>query len=341
MCLNIGKKLSLVAKKDIVVYKYLDVSDGDYKTPYQETPVTLNETLVANRVNYLCEELYNGKHSISEGAIHACLSTKRKKMGDVALKAIIKRGTTFYVQDDFAEIAATELFITDEEINCNIDSPDLIDVAKLYIEAARKEKENSNGNGIFIGDFCLSDKTYVSPLSDFNKEDAIGVVAFFDNEGNPVVISLEEAFLPWLTKYLMKNEVCSNIKDNIADDLGGKKHTYDIAASKDYDPDKFKAVAYCTNYKTNGTEKGDWYLGATGEIIKVAQNMGIINAAIQYTGVGEPLKFEWMWTSSETISVSDSCAWSCYLYDGNCGHYCGCRRNADCVRPLSEFVMCF
>ena len=142
MCLYIGKKLPLVAKKDIVVYKYLDVSDGDYKTPYQDTPVTLNETLVANRVNYLCKELYNGKHSISEGAIHACLSTKREKMGDVALKAIIKKGTTFYVQDDFAEIAATELFITDEEINCDIGSPDLIDVAKLYIEAARKEKEN-------------------------------------------------------------------------------------------------------------------------------------------------------------------------------------------------------
>ena len=338
MCLYIGKKLPLVAKKDIVVYKYLDVSDGDYKTPYQDTPVTLNETLVANRVNYLCKELYNGKHSISEGAIHACLSTKREKMGDVALKAIIKKGTTFYVQDDFAEIAATELFITDEEINCDIDSPDLIDVAKLYIEAARKEKENSNGNGVFVGDFCLSDKTYVSPLSDFNKEDAIGIVAFFDNEGNPVVISLEEAFLPWLTEYSMKNEVCSNIKDNITDDLDGKKHTYDIAASKDYDPDKFKAVAYCTNYQTKGTEKGDWYLGAIGECIKVAQNMGIINASMLFKGIGDIIGFSCMWSSSERTCYGGSCAWLCYLNDGGCNDYDSNRGLDNCVRPLSAFI---
>ena len=143
MCLYIGKKLPLVAKKDIVVYKYVNQYSGNYMTPYQYTPVTLNETLVAKtkRANCLCKNFE--KYSIGEGAIHACLSTKREKMGDVALKAIIKKGTTFYVQDDFAEIAATELFITDEEINCDIDSPDLIYVAKLYIEAARKEKGNS------------------------------------------------------------------------------------------------------------------------------------------------------------------------------------------------------
>ena len=340
MCLYIGKKLPLIAEKDIVVYKYLDEFDGNYETPYQETPVTLNKTLVANRVNNLYEEVYNEevynrKHSISKGAIHACLSIKREKIGNFVLfKAVIKKGTTFYVQDDFVEIAATELFITDEEINCDIDSPDLIDVAKLYIETARKQKENSNSNGVFIGDFCLYDKTYVSPLSDFNKEDAIGIVAFFNNEGNPVVISLEKAFLPWLTESSMENEVCSDIKDNIADDLSGYKHTYDIVASKDYDPNKFKSIAYCTNYQTKGTKKSDWYVGSIGECIKVAQNMGIINASMIFKGIGDIIGFSWMWSSSERTRDDGSCAWGCLLYNGLCRNYYGNRDIVYCVRPL-------
>lgn len=337
MCLYIGKKLPLVAKKNIVVYKYVDEYSGKYVTPYQYTPVTLNETLVAKtkRADCLCKNLE--KYSIGEGAIHACLSTKREKMGDVILKAIIKKGTTFYVQDAFHEIAAKELYITDEEIDCDIDSPDLIEVAKLYIETARKKKENSNGNGIFIGDFCLSDKTYVSPLSDFNKEDAIGIVAFFDNEGNPVVMSLEEAFLPWITEYSIKSRACSNIKDEIADDLDGKKHTYGIVASENYNPNKFKAVAYCANYQTKGTEKGDWYLGSIGECIRVAENMGIINESLLFKGIGDSIGFSWMWSSSEKIQCDHLYIWSCSLSDGGCDDsYYG--NGICCVRPLSVFV---
>lgn len=339
MCLYIGKNLPLVAEKDIVVYKYVDCSGNSYKTPYQDTPVTLNETLVADHVNEPCKEAYNGKQSIGAGAIHACLTTKDKSMGNVALKAIIKKGTTFYVQDDFTEIAATELFITDEKITSETDSPDFVYVLKLCIETARKQKENSNGNGVFIGDFCLYDKTYVSPLSDFNKEDAIGIVAYFDNDGNPVVISLEEVRLPWLTKWSMNNEVCSNIEyDSVAKDLDGKKHTYDIAASKDYDPDKFKAVAYCAKYKTKGTKRGDWYLGAIGECIKVAQNMGIINASILFKGVGNIISFSYMWSSSERTWRGDSYAWDCGLNNGGCYGFYDSRDYEDCVRPLSAFI---
>ena len=339
MCLYIGKNLPLVAEKDIIVYKYVDGDNGKYRTPYQDTPVTLNKTLVADHVSEPCEEMYNGKHAIGAGAIHACLTTKDKDMGSVVLKAIVKAGTKFYVQDDFTEIAATELFITDEEIISEIDSPDLMDVVKLYIETARKVKENSNSNGIFIGDFCLSNKTYVSPLSDFNQKDVIGVVAYFDGENNPVIISLEEVRLPWLTNSSMNNKVCSNIdSDKKTDDLNGKKHTYDIAASKDYDPDKFKAVAYCTNYQTKGTKEGDWYLGAIGECIKVAQNMGTINASIILKGVGDIITFSYMWSSSEVTWGGSSCAWGCYLDDGHCYNYCNHRDNKGLVRPFSAFI---
>jgi hypothetical protein len=339
MCLYIGKSLPLVAKKDITVYKYVNESDGNYKTPYQDTPVTLNKTLVANRVNYLCKELYNGKHSISEGAIHACLSTKSGKMGYVALKAVIKKGTTFYVQDDFKEIAAKELYITDEVVTVKVTTPDFNCILEDYLSDVMNDKSFANKDGVKVGYYALSDKTFVSPLSEFDHSKAIGVIAFFDKDDEPVIVSLDEEHLPWLTEYYMKNKVQSDINyDDTVDDFDGRKHTIDIVNSEDYDPEKFKAVAYCSEYKTNGTEKGDWYLGATGEITKVAQNMGIINAAIQYTGVGEPLKFEWMWTSSERTWNGDSCAWDCYLNVGDCNYYYGGRYYDYCVRPLSAFI---
>lgn len=343
MCLYIGKNLPLVAEKDIVVYKYVDAdyADGDngkYITPCQDTPVIVNETLVADYVSEPCKEMHNGKHSIGAGAIHACLTTKEKYMGSVVLKAIVKAGTKFYVEDDFTEIAATELFITDEKVIPEIDSPDLMDVVKLYIETARKVKENSNEDGIHIGDFCLSNKTYVSPLSDFNKEDAIGVVSYFDDENNPVIISLEDACLPWLTNSNMNNKTCSNIDNGEkTNDLNGKKHTYDIAASEDYDPDKFKAVAYCANYQTKGTKKGDWYLGAIGECIKVAQNMGIMNASIILKGIGDIITLSYMWSSSEVMLGGDSFAWGCDLCNGRCYEHFGYRCYNSKVRPF----LCF
>jgi hypothetical protein len=82
-------------------------------------------------------------------------------------------------------------------------------------------------------------------------------------------------------------------------DFEGYKHTYDIANADDYNADLFKAVDYCINYSTEGTNKGDWYLGAGGEIIMLAQNLDIVNASMLLTNIGTPITFDSFWTSSQ------------------------------------------
>ena len=339
MCLYVGNRVALVAKKDITVYKYLNKNGDSYTTACRETPINLNEVLKPDtETENPQRECYN-KYCIDGGAIHACLTTIDSGFNCYCVKAIIKAGTTYYVQDDFMQVAAKELFITDEEVTDNVTTPDMKSICEDYMNAVLQDDKYINKDGVHIGDFCLSNKTYVNPLTAFDHDDAIGIVAYFDDNDNPVVLALDEEYLPWLTQYSMKNKVCSDISgSNTIKDFNGKKHTYDIATSKDYDPEKFKAVAYCTKYKTKGTKEGDWYLGAIGECIKVAQNMGILNASMLYAECGETIKMNWMWSSSEVTWGGSSYAWICNLDDGICYGYCGDRDGKDEVRPFSAFI---
>ena len=335
MCLYVGNKTALIAKKDITVYKYVEERSSGYVTACRNTKVKTNETLVPD-TELEIRDCYR-KYCIEGGAIHACLTTIDSGFNCTCLKAIIKKGTEYHVQDDFKEIAAKELYITDEVVTEKVTTPDFKSVLEDYLSAVMNDESFTNKDGVKVGYYALSDKTFVSPLEGFDHSKAIGIVAFFDKDDEPVIVSLDEEHLPWLTEYSMKNKVCSKIEkpDN---DFDGKKHTYDIAASKDYDPDKFKAVAYCVNYKTNGTEKGDWYLGSVGEMINVAKNVAIINLSISYTGVGTPLKMEWAWTSSERTWDGHSYACYCILINGDCDGYYNYRDDEFCVRPLSAFI---
>mgnify|MGYP007013962585 CR=1 FL=1 len=61
MCLYIRDKQPRVAKRDIVVLKYLNKDDENrFSSPWQETPVTLGELMVAQPdapdINYECKD---------------------------------------------------------------------------------------------------------------------------------------------------------------------------------------------------------------------------------------------------------------------------------------------
>lgn len=335
MCLYVSNKTALIAKNDITVYKYVEERSSGYVTAFCNTKVKTNETLVPDtelEIMDCCR-----KYRIEGGAIHACLTTIDSGFNCTCLKAIIKKGTEYHVQDDFKEIAAKELYITNELVTEKVTTPDFKSILEDYIAAVMNDESFMNKDGVKVGYYVLSDKTFVSPFEGFDYSKAIGIVAFFDKNDEPVIVSLDEEYLPWITEYSMKNKVCSKIEDP-DDDFDGKKHTYDIVVSKDYDPNKFMAVAYCANYNTNGTEKGDWYLGSVGEMINVAKNVAIINLSIYYTGVGKPLKMKWVWTSSERTGDGCSYAWDCLLSSGRCSGYYGYRNDEAYVRPLYAFI---
>ena len=114
MCLYIGNKKGHIAVNDIVCFKELILKDGKYETPYQETKVTLGKYLIPDSDPEISE--YGFKYKMDGGVIHAYLDLSNCVPGDTIFKAIIKKGTRFWLQDDLREVAAEKLFITEEKV---------------------------------------------------------------------------------------------------------------------------------------------------------------------------------------------------------------------------------
>ena len=324
MCLYIGYKKPFVAKSDITVYKYVNKNNGKYYTACRGYAVNTNEVMKAGKNGDIVLN-YNNKYCIEGRAIHACTTTFDNGFDrEICLKAIIKKGTEFYIQDDLKQVAAKELYITDEEVTGK-ESTDLTE----YLEDAIKNAESGN-DGVKVGYYRLSNGNFVNPF-EYKKGTIIGVVAFFDKNGGPVSIGINFKKLPWL-KCPFENEISSDISyEDIVEDMDGMRHTKDILNSKDYDPDNFTAVEYCRNYFTEGTKPGDWYLPAIGECVKIAQNVLIINMSLSKAGFAT-FDLSSLWSSSECRGWSGSHAWGCGVDDGNCiGYYSGREMRCLCV----------
>ena len=325
MCLHVGYKKPFVAKSDITVYKYVFKNDGKYYTACRGYPVNTNEVMKAEEIDNILLNNYN-KYCIEGGAIHACTTTFDNEFDDsICLRAIIRKGTEFYIQDDLKQVAAKELYITDEEVTGK-ESTDITE----YFEDAIKNAESGN-NGVKVGYYRLSNGNFVNPF-EYKEGVIIGVVAFFDKNGNPVSVGVNFKKLPWM-KRPFNNKISSDISyDKTAEDMDGMRHTKDIVNSKDYDPDNFAAVEYCRNYSTEGTKPGDWYMPAIGECVKIAQNMLFINMSLSKAGFAT-FDLSSLWSSSECGDLSGSYAWLCGVDDGSCYSYFNLRVGALVVCP--------
>ena len=330
MCLYIGYKKPFVAKSDITVYKYVSKKDGKYYTACRYYPVNTNKVMKANGNGDVVLNGFN-KYRIEGGVIHACTTTFDNGFrGKICLKAIIRKGTEFYIQDDLKQVAAKELYITDEEVT-DKRSTDLTE----YLEDTIKNTESGN-DGVKVGYYRLSNGNFVNPF-EYKEGTIIGVVAFFNKKGNPVCISVKPERLPWM-KRPFNNKISSDIShDDTVEDMDGMRHTKDILNSKDYDPDNFTAVEYCRNYSTDGTKPGDWYMPAIGECVKIAQNMLIINMSLSKAGF-DTFDLSYLWSSSERNVWSDSYAWFCGVDDGDCNYFYNYRGDALFVCPCLAFI---
>lgn len=331
MCLYIGYKKPFVAKSDITVYKYVNKNNGKYYTACRDYPVNTNEVMKAENMDNIVLNSYN-KYCINVGAIHACTTTYDNGFdGKICLKAIIRKGVEFYIQDDLKQVAAKELYVTDEVVNGE-ENTDLSE----YFEDIIKNAE-SNNSGVKVGYYRLSNGDFVNPY-EYKEGTIIGVVAFFDKNDNPVCIGVNFKKLPWL-RSPFKNEISSDISyDRTIEDMDGMKHTKDILNSKDYDPNNFEAVKYCSEYSTEGTKPGDWYLPAIGECVKIAKNVMTINVSLLKAGFDTIDFSSWMWSSSECRDRSCSYAWYCRGRDGRCQRYSDYREFSEFVCPCLAFI---
>ena len=337
MCLYVSNKKPLVAKKNIVVYKYVESSEEQYVTPFQRTPVKVNALMVAEGGSGDIAKECLEKYIINGGVIHACTSSNDSDFdGYTCLKAIIKEGTEFWVEDDFKQVAARSLYITDEVVEEN-ETSNIKDICVSILENVEEHKD-----GIKVGDFLLANKTYASPFSEFDHSKAIAVVMGFNPENDsPIHIAMEETYLPFLTHRDRLVTCQSNIRNakDLKKDFEGDKHTYDIANADDYKADLFPAIDYCINYSTEGTNKGDWHLGAGGEIIMLAQNLAIVNASMLVTNIGTPIAESWFWTSSQYCCDGRyACSWAVELEDCVSINHWFNRDGRRQVRPLLAFI---
>ena len=103
-------------------------------------------------------------------------------------------------------------------------------------------------------------------------------------------------------------------KPQAIQDFNGKTNT---AAIKAYNSDlsDFPAAKYVYNYKTTGTNVGDWYLPALGELYKVYENKYAIDKALLSLGKSKLPYDEKYWSSSESSERTYDYAWQLSLHD--------------------------
>ena len=295
MCLLSGRKIKIIADKDIVCCKYLNrISDGKYVTPYQGAVIKINSIFEVNSEEEVYQK-YCNKFEIEGGAIHACINIANDHIGK-PYKAIIPQGTEIYVDDNLNDIAVKKLYITDEKFNS--DNRD----TKEYIFLKILELAETHNN-VRIGDVYTSTHEFVHSNDIRNSKHnitPIGVVSSFDENGKPIIISLKETCVCYSNIFRMFNTSDLN---------NGKINTLNIINRNDYSKYNFPAFYFCNEYTTDGTNKGDWYLGSENEVREMELNIGFINIAISYLidvygdSVGVPLgSSDYYWSSSEEDS---------------------------------------
>ena len=343
MCLYSYNIKPFVCDKDIVVYKLLKVNDNEFKTFYQDTSVSVDEVIKANGT--LPEiPLDYSNNNIGKGVIHAYIRNNIKDDiydDRVFAKSVIKAGTPFFVQFNMEEVAARELFISSEIIDCNnIDNKideitsNLKETHEIIYKLMREQIVGKDG--VKVGDVLLSDrKTFVTPENITKDMSIIGVVGFINNDGIPHIISLYQEEKRWTEDYSNTVNVV-NTYNEARNDFNGKKYTKNLFKKYSDRLDDFPALEYCVSYSIEGTKKGDWVFDSSGEVLQVIRNAYIINVTIDKINmVNSNIKADkivfgtYYWASAERSSPY---AWVCYTGNAKCyGWYY--KRHSNYVRP--------
>lgn len=326
MCLCTKNIKAYIAKEDIKVFKILRKEGQGYKTPYQNKEVVLGSVMKPdNGVEHKKGNYgYNNCTLCVEGGfIHAVTRTKlydKDKVEDenyIVVECYIPKGTEFYFSDDFIEVAAKELYLSDKIVdnNSGLSNEEMQNLLLSYPIESLISKDK-----VSVGWLMLDDRTFVHP-SLFNKDKMkpIGIVC--EIVGNEYkIMSLNQTMDRWSNDYI-KVEGLENLEkeDEIYADTKGKEHCEIISRCKEYKTGIFPAVEWCLNYVTNGINVGDWYLPACGELRNAVLNMHIINAALFFTSVGVMLSTSIdYWSSSE---YSSDYARHVYAYNGYVVNY--------------------
>ena len=181
-----------------------------------------------------------------------------------------------------------------------------------------------------IGDILYSDMSCNTNV--VISKTPIGVI--FDVT-NKLAIGLEESpsSLEWSDDYFdVPGLDCSSTWEAIAD-WQGENNTRVVLRYCKANGKICPAFEYVNSYKTEGTQAGDWYLPAMGELNAIYGNMDVLNVALEKIGGTklEPGGYHY-WSSSE---YSNNYAWGLYFNVGNVGY--NLKNSSSYVRPVLAF----
>lgn len=312
MCLYIRDKQPRVAKRDIVVLKYLQKDYNGYKSPCQGIPVTLGKLMVAQPntpyIWYNSTDLYGREiFRMGSGVIHAKLS-ESKDYGNYCAKAIIPKGTKYWIDPFGTEIAARQMLITEEK-----GSNESVSI-QLFKEILKSAPEK---NGIRVGDYQMIDDSFVHPTKRIAKTKVRGIVCGFYKDKCPIICALEMLGGVRDTDY--DSEIGECILGRKAMKLfNGREVTTQYKKQiKGKNKERFGAFERCINYRKD--KKENWYFGSLGETMTMLDNAAYLNAAHYITGLGFIINTDyWYWSCSQCNSGS---SWDCCLNRGrvDCG----------------------
>ena len=150
------------------------------------------------------------------------------------------------------------------------------DTSKIFCASATEVGKMTQCDN--VGDILYSDKTCSSgPISG---KVAIGVV--FDTEKR-LAIALEQSEARWSDSYFDIPNL-TNYATAPTADFNGKSNTKIIVDYCKANNESCPAAEYAYNYRTEGTETGDWYLPAGGELQSIYDNRVKLNETLQTLG---------------------------------------------------------
>ena len=179
-----------------------------------------------------------------------------------------------------------------------------------------------------IGDILYSDKSCDQNFVTPNKP--IGVV--FDR-ANRLALALDTEIKAWSDDFFDVPTLPNYTSSSAAiADWQGKNNTRLVLEYCKTRGKSCPAFEYVNSYKTEGTNAGDWYLPAAGELNAIYNNRIVLNDALKKIGAAT-LEVGEYWSSSESSSAD---AWTHNFYYGEVNSYLKHYNNRD-VRPVLAF----
>ena len=99
-------------------------------------------------------------------------------------------------------------------------------------------------------------------------------------------------------------------------DFNGKSNTSTILAYGKAQSISYPAAEYVNSYTTTGTNAGEWYLPASGELYTAYSNKDFLNYALSLVGKKD-IPTDFHWSSSENSIYG---AWGLRFWDGDVYH---------------------